>query len=74
MPAAGARDLLVRDARDLLLVLPGAPARERQVGVAVDEAGEERAPARVDVDVRVGRGFERGDPAVLDGDPAGFER
>ena len=36
--AAGARDLLVGDARDLLLVLAGAPAGERQVGVAVDEA------------------------------------
>ena len=44
-PAAGPGDLLVRDARDLLLVLLRAPARERQVGVAVDEAREECAAA-----------------------------
>jgi len=65
--------LLVRDAGHLLLVLAGAPASEREVGVAVDQAREERAAARVDADVRVGGGFDRRDPAVLDGDPARLE-
>ncbi len=71
--AAGARDLLVRHARDLLLVLLGAPARERQMGVAVDEAREQRAAAGVDVDVRVRVGLERGDAAVLNGHAPGLE-
>ena len=49
-PAAGARDLLVGHARDLQLVLALAPAGERQVRVAVDEARGSRAqPLRVDL-------------------------
>ena len=43
--AARAGDLLVRDAGHLALVLLRAPAREGQVGVAVDEAGEHGAAA-----------------------------
>ena len=43
MPPPSARDLGVGDARDLALVLLRPPARERQVRVAVDEAGEHRA-------------------------------
>ena len=77
--AAEPRDLLVRHAGDLALVLLGAPAGERQVRVAVDEAGQHRAaasrrpprPAPSSVDVARleasarprGRGAGRGGPS-----------
>ncbi len=59
--AAGARDLLVRHARHLPLVLLRAPAGERQVRVAVDEAGDDRAAGRVDLHAPRRRGVEARD-------------
>ncbi len=71
--AAGARDLLVGDAGHLALVLLRAPAGERQVRVAVDEARQHRAAGGVDDDVGV-VGVEAGDPAAVEQHVAGLER
>src|ERR1044072_4549360 len=62
-PAPAAADLLVRDAGDLLLVLLRAPAGERQVSVAVDEARHDRRD--VDHAVRARGVVERDDHAGL---------
>ena len=71
--AAGARDLLVGDAGDLALVLLGAPAREREVRVAVDEARQHGAARRVDDHAGVAR-LEAGDPAAVEQHVARLER
>ena len=73
-PAAGARDLLVGHAGDLELVLLRAPARERQVRVAVDEArAARRSPTRRPTHVGV-RGVEARDPAAVEQHAPGVER
>ena len=72
-PASAARDLLVGDAGELLLVLAPAPAGERQMGVAVDEPGQHGAARGVDRHLGDVVGRERGDPAVASGHVAGLE-
>jgi hypothetical protein len=73
-PAAGLGDLQVGAAEDPLLELAGAPAGEGEVGVAVDEAGNDEPASGVQALVRpvlereVGLGPEPADLAVLPGE------
>jgi hypothetical protein len=68
--AAGARDLLVRHAGHLHLVLLRAPASEGQVRVAVDEPRQDRPAGRVDPHGGARVVVERGDHAVAHADRA----